>query len=236
MLVRSLLFNALFLSTLGFCADEHLWFIEQDFVKFGKKEAYEKYKKALLGSEISAFSTFAAQSEDSLQYIYLIPVKDYCGLGEFLQKRAANDQSFNLIPYLSTLNFTMGSVQRYLPSCSYIPRGKEALTAYRYLYFYLLGITPGNEEIFEARLQTIAEKQAEGPRVCFRSWKILIGSHVPKYLVATFATSEHQAQNQAEELELIDAEIKNIVSSQKQGSAVFRRDLSLISARRNAGY
>lgn len=222
-----LVLSALLASSLGFCAD--LWFVEQDFVKFGKKEAYEKYKKEMLSQHIGSFSTFAVQAEDSLQYIYLIPVKDYCGLGDFLQKRADYEQSLHSesrVPYFSTLNFTIGSLQQYLPDCSYVPKGKEALTAYRNIYFYLFGIMPGNEEVFEARLQKIAEEQEENSGVCFRSWKIVIGSNVPKYLVAVFASGEKQAQKRAEGLELIDLAMKNIILTQKQGSAILRKDLS----------
>jgi len=210
----------------GFCAED-LWFIEQEFVKFGKKEAYEKYKKEMLKNDIGAFSTFAIQADDSLQYIYLTPFEDYCGLGDFSQKSANYDRSVR-VPYLSTLNFTIESLQRYLPSCSSIPKGKEAITAYRYIYFYLLGIMPGNEDAFESRLQQIAGQQSENSEVCFRSWKILIGSDAPKYLVAVFAASEKQAQKRAEGLEFIDSPMKNILRTQKQGAAILRKDLSII--------
>jgi hypothetical protein len=218
-------------SILGFCANGDLWFIEQDFVKFGKKEAYEEYKKETLKQDLGSFSTFAAQGEDSLHYIFLVPVKDYRGLGTFMQKREDYEQSLSpdlKIPYLSTLNFTIGSLQRYLPNCSYTPKGKEALTAYRNIYFYLFGILPGNEQIFEGQLQKIANAQAEGLEVCFRSWKMIMGSDVPKYLVAVFATSEKQAKKRAEGLEFITLPMKNILRSQKQGSAVLRKDLSTV--------
>ena len=221
-------------SSLGLCAEDNLWFIEQDFVKFGKKDAYEKYKKEMLSNRIGTFSTFAVQADDSLQYIYLVPVKDYCGLGDFLQKRSDYEQSLHSeskAPYFSTLNFTIGSLQRYLPDCSYVPKGKEALTAYRNIYFYLFSIAPGNEEVLEARLQKIAEEQEQNSGVCFRSWKIVIGSNVPKYLVTVFATGEKQVQKRAEELEVIDLTMKNIVLTQKQGSAILRKDLSTMKGK-----
>lgn len=218
-------------SIFGFCENGDLWFIEQDFVKFGKKEAYEEYRKEMLKKNLGSFSTFAAQGEDSLHYIYLVPVKDYHGLGNFLQSREDYEQSLSSdikVPYLSTLNFTIGSLQRYLPDCSYVPTGKEALTAYRNIYFYLFGILPGNERVFEDQLQKIAQEQAEGQEVCFRSWKIIIGSYTPKYLVVVFAANEKQAKKRAEGLEFITLPMKNILRSQKQGTAVFRKDLSTL--------
>jgi hypothetical protein len=211
----------------AFCGTD-LWLIEQDFVKFGKKEVYEKYKKEMLvGSSMVAF---AAQEDDLLQYIYLFPVNDYSGLGDLMQKRADYDRSLGtaaLLPYLSTLNFTMRSVHQYLPNCSSIPKGKESLSAYRNIYFYLFGVKPGNETDFEARLEKIATEEARDMEVCLRSWKIAIGSSVPKYLVAVFAPSEKQAQKRAEGLEFITLPMKNLLYSQKQGVAVLRKDLSV---------
>jgi hypothetical protein len=227
-----LILNLFLGNVLSVCGEENLWFIEQDFVKFGKKEAYEEYKKEMLKNHLGNFSTFAAQGDDSLQYIYMVPVQDYCGLGNFLQNRKEYDQSISSdlrIPYFSTLHFTIGSLQWYLLDCSYVPKGKEALTAYRNIYFYLFGILPGNEQIFEAQLQKIAQEQAEGPEICFRSWKMIIGSDVPKYLVAVFATNEKQAKKHSEKLEFITLPMKNILRSQKQGSAVLRKDLSTMS-------
>lgn len=225
LLILSLIWGTIF----KLCGNEGLWFIEQDFVKFGKQDAYEEYKKEMLNKEFGSFAAFAAQEEDALHYIYLVPVKDYCGLGAFLQKREEHEQHLSSdlkIPYWSTLNFTIGSLQKYMAECSYIPKDKEALTAYRNIYFYLFGILPGNEQVFEAQLQKIAKEQAAGPGICFRSWKIIIGSNVPKYLVAIFAPDEKQAKKRAEGLEFITLPMKNILQSQKQGSAVLRKDLS----------
>jgi hypothetical protein len=222
-------FLVIFSAVVGvaFCGND-LWLIEQDFVKFGKKEAYERYKKEILTE--SSIATFAAEEDDLLQYIYLFPVKDYCGLGDLMQKRADHDQSLGsdiIRPYLSTLNFTIRSVHQYLPNCSSIPKGKESLFAYRNIYFYLFGVMPGNEADFETRLQTIAAEKAKDRDICFRSWKIVIGSSVPKYLVAVFAPSEKQAQKRAEGLEFITVPMKNLLYLQKQGVAVLRKDLSV---------
>ena len=101
----------------AFCGTD-LWLIEQDFVKFGKKEVYEKYKKEMLvGSSMVAF---AAQEDDLLQYIYLFPVNDYSGLGDLMQKRADLRPVFGSSgppPLFQTLNFTMRSVHQYISNC-----------------------------------------------------------------------------------------------------------------------
>jgi hypothetical protein len=202
-------------SVSAFC-DWQLWLIEQDFVKFGKKEVYEKYKKEMLGEN----ATFAMQDEDASQYIYLFPVGDYKDLSDSMQ---GCDGSDNRIAFLSTLNFTIQSLHRYLPRCSYIPKGKESLLAYPNIVYYLFGVVPGNDAVFEAQLLKIAGDQAKNGGTCFRSWKILMGSDVPKYLVAVFASDEAQAEG----LEFVPTSLKGLLRSQKQGSAVLRRDLSI---------
>jgi hypothetical protein len=209
-----------------FAFGEDLWLFDQDFVKFGKKEIYEKLKKGMLKKEFGSFSAFAVQEQqESMQYIYLVPVGDYAGLGGLLEGRAEREEKLSgeeRLPFVSTLNFTMKSLQQFLPACSYVPAGKESLTAFRCMYFYLFGIVPGNEAIFEAHLQKVAEEGG----VCMRSWRIVIGGDLPKYLVAVFGANEKKVKQDAENLELIPAPLKNLLRSQKQGSAVLRKELT----------
>src|SRR5579871_4872467 len=190
--------SGLFLMGIGH--GEELWVVEQDFVKFGKKEVFEKSKKELLDASGKTFLTFAAQEDDLLQYVFFICVKNFRGLGNFLESADPANSDVRAL-YSSTLNFLVRSLDAYLPECSSVPKGKEALTAYSHISFYLFGITPGNEEIFEAQLQKVASEQAE--KTCFRSWKILMGSDAPKYFVAVFADGEKQAKKSAEEIEFV---------------------------------
>ncbi len=219
---------SIFGSVLAF--GEDLWLFDQDFVKFGKKEIYEKLKREMLKDEFGDFSAFAVQEQqESMQYIYLVPVGDYGGLQRLLEGRAKREEKLSgeeRLPFVSTLNFTIKSVQQFLPACSYVPVGKESLAAFRCMYFYLFGIVPGNEAIFEAQLQKVAEEQGDSGGVCMRSWKIVIGGDLPKYLVATFGSNEKKVKQDAENLELIPPPLKNLLRSQKQGSAVLRKELT----------
>ncbi len=216
-------------SVLGFCDEQNLWLIEQDFVKFGKKEVYEKLKKEMLSEQFGPFSAYAMQEQDSMQYIYLIPVKDFNGLGDFIGKKMELEDGLSAeerLPYVSTLNFTMQNLMRFLPDCSYVPQTGENLAAFRCLYFYVYSIVPGNETVFEAQLHKIAEEQANAEGHCIRCWKIVIGGDVPKYAVAVFGFDEKRVKKDAEDLELITPPLKNLLRSQKQGGAVLRKDLS----------
>jgi hypothetical protein len=223
------LFVAILGSVFGFSDEQNLWLIQQDFVKFGKKEVYEKLKKEMLSEQFPPFSAYAMQEHDSMQYIYLIPVMDFNGLGDFIGKKMEFEEGLSgeqRLPYVSTLNFTMQNLMRFLPECSYVPQTGENLSSFRCLYFYLYSIVPGNEAVFEAQLHKIAEEQASLEGHCIRCWKIVIGGDMPKYGVAVFGFDEKQVKKDAEELELITPPLKNLLRSQKQGGAVLRKDLS----------
>ena len=208
---------------------------QQDFVKFGKRDVYERSKKLLLEgfwghAKMGPFCTFAEDEQSSPQYIYMVPVEDYGGLGDFMRKKGEYDRSVGksvLLPFLSTLNFTMESLHRYLPMGSYLPQGRESILSYGAAYFYLFGVTPAGEGDFEAHLERIAAQQ-EGAelQVCFRSWKVVMGADTPKYLVAVFGATGKDAELQAKGLNLGQGPVKNILRSQKEGSAVLRKDLS----------
>ena len=77
-----------------FCENSgDLWLIEQDFVKFGKEQAYEAYSQKLLrgfwnGKEGGCCS-FAQKGVDSPQYVYLTPVGDVRGLEQLMDGKGA---------------------------------------------------------------------------------------------------------------------------------------------------
>jgi hypothetical protein len=219
---------------MGHC-DEGIWLIEQDFVKFGKRDVYEAFKieqKADFLKKVG-FSRFCIDDVDSSQYIYLIPVQDFNGLNALMKRRSSFHQTLtleekqNILPFLSTVNFFMESVHRQLPSCSFVPMGKESLLAYSAVSYYVYGINPGNGPSFEERLKNIAEAQntSENP-VCFRTWRVLFGADVPSYVIAVFGNSPKEAKNLASKLRIIDKEMKNILRQEKKGSGIMREDLS----------
>lgn len=222
----------------GLCGDKEdgLWLIEQDFVKFGKNDAYEKFKKEDLEgfwayAKKGPYCTFAERGVDSPQYIYMVQVKDYSGLGEWMKKREGYNASLSrnaLLPYLSTINFAIQSLHRYLSDCSFLPKGKESILGYGATKFFLYGVMPPNESDFEARLAKIATDQASSEiPVCFRTWKVVVGGDVPKYLIAVFAQTEKEAEAQAASLDITGGGIKNILRSQKSATALLRKDLSI---------
>ena len=55
---------------------------------------------------------------------------------------------------------------------------------------------------------------------------MLIGSDTPKYVIAVFANTEKNAKKMASELDFI--EMKNILRSRKEGTALLKKELSFV--------
>lgn len=225
-------------SSWGFCSNQgELWVIEQDFVKFGKGEAYEGYKKGLLEGFWSDAGkgpccTFAQREVDSAQYIYLMPVGDYGVLETFMDKKRDYFRSLGedaVLPFLSTINFTIMTLHRFLPACSYIPKGKESILSYGAVQFFVFGVMPPNEGDFEGYIAKMASGlSAKKGSICLRTWKVILGADVPKYVVAVFADTEKNAKKMASQLDFTGGGMKNILRSQKQAGALLNRELSFV--------
>ncbi len=222
--------------------ESEMWLLRQDFVKFGKKEAYEAHKKeyfqayAKFVKKSVVFPCYAMQVLDSPQYIYLTSVDSYSGVdrlvkqkGDFMESYSSQDWDARMLARASTINFFFKSLQKFLPQASCIPKGKESLLAYPNVHFYWIGITPGQEVPFEQHLQAMAARklQDETP-VCWRVWRETVGSALPRYMIAVFGMSEKEADDNAEDLEFVSGPIKQIVRKQNQAKAVLRFDLSLL--------
>lgn len=219
-----------------------MWLLRQDFVKFGKKDAYESHKKEYFQAYSKfakgkvVFPSYAMQVLDSPQYIYLTSVDSYGGMDrlvkqkrDFLSSYAAQDWDARMLARASTINFFFKSLQKFLPDASCIPKGKESLQAFPHVHFYWIGITPGQEVPFEQHLRAMAVRklQDEAP-VCWRVWRETVGSALPQYMIAVFGMTEKEADDNAEGLEFVTGPIKQIVRKQVQAKAVLRFDLSLL--------
>jgi hypothetical protein len=232
-------------AAMGAYADdtESLWMIEQDFVRFGKKDAYEKLKKEKLkafarySKDKGQFSCYGMQESDSPQYIYLTELENYSGLQTFMRKMASfydtkceEGWTAHTDTCLSTINFKVKSLNSYLPQCSSIPQGKESFFSLPGVHYFVFSITPGYGKIVEDHLSSVAEEQLSKPDpICFRSWRVVFGADTPKYIVAIFAPTIRDAERQVEKIDFIPMTMKNILRNQKQGSGLMRADLSNVN-------
>lgn len=214
------------------CFAEELWLIEQDFVKFGKGEAYERYKKALLegfwkGAREDTCA-FAEQGVDAAQFFYLIPVKNWSGLGRHIQRWEDYEESLGekgVLPFLSTINFMVNGLYAFLPECSFVPQGKGSLLSTRVMRYMIFGVAPTGSRDVEKALCAIAQAQ-KGSTVCLRTWKVIIGGETSRYLTAVFAGSEREAQQLGEQLDLSRGPLRHVLRSQKGGTCILRSELS----------
>lgn len=224
----------------GLEPSSEVWLLRRDFIKFGKKEAYETTKKEFLqgfskfvkGQD--AFAFYAIEVSDSPEYLFLTSLGSFGGIERLMQQQKSFEATFSSqdwenkrLARASTINFYFRSIQKFLPQCSCIPPGKEQMKELPYVQLYWIEITPGQENSFEHYLQVMAEKQLkEESPVCWRVWSEFAGGALPQYFLAVFAESEKDAEAQAEKLEFVSGPYKQIVRKQKQSKGMLRSDLT----------
>jgi len=216
---------------------EELWLFQQEFVKFGKRDFYEEWKKQWLQKwkiqEGKKLPILAIEDKDSSQYIYLIAVENFNGLERFFAKQKNFQETMDIFLKKSyaasasaTLNFCILSLHQYLPTCSYIPKGQncsiQLLPAVKYRIY---SVMPGNAEAFENNLEKKAlSYQKKQATFCWRSWKVIFGGEIPKYIIAFFATDEESLSDIPD---LLGENMREIVTRTKEGKGEFRKDLSI---------
>lgn len=217
-----------------------VWLVRRDFIKFGKKDAYEATKKELLqgfsqfAKKRDAFSFYAIEVFDSPEYLFLIPVGSFGDIERLMKQKKSFQDSFPFqdwemkrLARATTINFYFRSIQRFLPECSCIPTGKEKMLSLPYVHLYWIEIVPGQESAFEQYLHTMVGKQLkEEAPICWRVWGEFAGGALPQYLIAVFAESEKDAEDRSEQLEFVAGPYKQIARNQKQSKGVLRADLT----------
>ena len=150
-----------------------IWVIQQQFVKFGKKELYESTKKSYVQSfgqflaKKSGLMTYAFEDLNSPQYLYLTPLKNYAAVdGYFAQKKnhlaalSVQDKEQMIGLLQSIINFEIFSIHQYKEQCSYVPKGDGDLLERPRVHYDIVALIPGTEDNFEGRLKQMAEHAA----------------------------------------------------------------------------
>ncbi len=217
---------------------DDLCVLRREFIKFGKKEAYESTCKDLMEGwakfsakkGVGTLSCF--QGTDSSQYFYFYGVKDFKGLERRMKAQEDYIQGLpkeKLAPFQSMLNFITTQLQEARPSCSYIPKDRQSWDMLPQAHFYFWSLIPGAEQAFEAKLSELASEQAQSDHpVYFRCWRILLGGDMPQYVVGVFAITEKELNSAASSFaQSVTSVLSGELRSQKDVGAVFRVDLSL---------
>lgn len=239
-----LLFLAFFALISGHAKDSeasNIWIVQQDFVKFGKKEVYEITKKDYFQAfsqsigKKEGFPSYGLQAFDSPQYVYLIPIGSYNGIDRLMEQKEkfmnaypSQEWEAQRLAGASTINFLFKSLKKFLPSSSSIPKGQESLSSLPRAHLYWIQIAPGQEGAFENHLQQLVQKEMkrESPG-CWRVWRGTFGDVLPQYFIAVFATTEKEAEEAANRIEFVSGPIKQIVRKLKQDRVLLRPDLSM---------
>lgn len=226
--------------------ESSIWLIQEDFIKFGKKEIYESqeqlwlqgFKKNLTATggfwrgKKNFWPIYGMQALDEPQYIYLIPLKDIGAFGDFITRRSQYELGLDTNALqqrkilLSTLNFSISSLHEYLKECSCVQGSdSSSLEKKPFVHYWVFGITPGNEGIFEQNLQ----KLAANSKANWRTWRVLLGADTPKYVIVLSADSQENLDSQLKTIQFVEGNLKEIVRNQREGAAMLKTQLSLSS-------
>lgn len=231
------------------CADEKeslsekpIWLMQQEFVKLGKREFYEAQKKhwnqkcAKALTKKNSFESVAFQHSDALEYFYLTPLKNYAEIDKYLQFQKECESAFSeeeawkrMKMMASVVHFDVNTLHEYRQSCSYPSQKDPSLLTLPYAHYFLFSLEPGSEGTFEQQVQMRVDKHKKmASSSCWRVWKVMFGSDLPKYLVCLFAKTKEELEAQVKQIEFLDVANKEIIRRQQEGEAFLREDLSML--------
>ncbi len=220
-----------------------IWMFQEDFYSFGKRDVYEaltktwitELKQAIAPEEL--MTMVAIQSRTSPEFVYMTPLGRFATLDTYLdytnriiQKLGPEIAKKQQEAWVSTLNFQTYSLLAYMPFLSCVPLNSNPSVPYRpYVHYYIVAVTPGQVGYFEDYLERqVSKHNQEGEMVCWRVWKMLFGSDVPKYVIALFSRSEEELKKHNDQLDLTDPRLADVVRREREGRGILRRDLSII--------
>ena len=228
--------------------DSSVWLIQEEFIKFGKKDVYEAQQQSWLQGFKKILSTggfwrsksgfwpiYGMQAIDEPQYIYLIPLKNTAALDGFLAKRSEYNEGMSQEAknqrqiLLSCMNFSMSSLHQYVKSCSSGPDDAASWQKNPFVHYWVFGITPGNDQNFETQIQKVVSSvNAKGSVLFLRVWRVLLGSDTPKYVIVLQAPTQDALDLQVKSIQFVEGTIKDIVRNQREGNALMKDPLSMM--------
>lgn len=226
--MRYWFFSLLFALSLGASEFDALYIIEENFIRLGKKDTYEKYAKELRREFVKqyGFSYHAYQEADGEEYIYLTPVKGFSEAGTFLSEsehfmRSLPPQTF--LPYASTLHFTIKTLHAFLETCSYVPAKQGKTGPYPYVNFHFVNIEPAYANDLEAHLNALAQQQRnDQSTLCFKTWKEILGTELPCYVIGVFGASEKEIDH----FSFMTSQLKKVINKNTIQKTKMQKNLS----------
>lgn len=247
----ALIFASFSIFGFGSKVDEQssFWIIQEDFVKFGKKDLYESQKqlwlkgfneslasRSIWRQKRAQFPIIGMQGMDQPQYIYLTPLESKEEVVDFFLKkdryeRALSNEKNQLNHVLdSSMNFSVDSLHLYLKDLAH-PQSMDAASWYNYPFYqyWVFGIMPGYDDDFEAHLKKVLGNLQSVSDACCRVWKVVLGADTPKYVVLVGAKEESILEKSVSSLSFIEGPIKDITRNQREGRAILKENLTSIN-------
>lgn len=199
---------------------ESIWVIDEEFVKFGKKEVYEEQKKGMVRRWNLKGNVIAIEDKDVPRFLYLCEMENYGEMDQWDKDwqtfwRGLNKEE--LVKFDSLINFKVKSAQ-----VEVVNVGGDFFTmpSIRYL---VVGIVPGNDWTFVKHIKGMIGK-VETKGLGMKVWRIVMGGDMPKFVVCVNGKSE----DELEEIDVLEGLPKDAIRGVKSGKAVVRRDLSYV--------
>ena len=239
-------------AALGYTGDKQepsLWLIQEEFIKFGAKDAYENLQKewmqgfaktlqagGMWRNKQNLWVIYGLQVQQEPQYMYMIPLHDSCSLTEFFEKKRQynqampSEQKSDSEALLSLLNFSVNSLHLYLKDCSYPQSIQDDVLEKRpFISYSVYGIKPGNETVFEDAIrELVAAASSSRSSACWRVWRVLVGSDSPKYVIMAYAAAIADVEIGKRALKPLEESMKDIIRNHKEGTGSFKPGISLI--------
>ncbi len=239
-------------ASLGYSGDKEeasLWLIQEEFIKFGAKDAYENlqegwmegFAKTLAAGGMwrnkqNLWTIYGLQVQQEPQYMYMIPLRDSCSLIDFFNKKnqynqaLPSEQKSESQSLFSLLNFSVNSLHLYLKDCSYPQTIREDVFEKKpFISYSVYGITPGYETVFEDAIrQLVADAASSRSSACWRVWRVLIGSDSPKYVIMAYGAASVDLEGAKKILKPLEGSVKDIIRNKKEGTGIFKPGISLI--------
>ena len=192
------------------------WLVEQDFIKLGKKDLYEKEKNLILKKEDK--KVFGFSDLENSQYVFLMPLQKISSLEEYPPFNSRKDD----VLLNTSLHFQIFSLHAWIEKASL--RFDNLLTENRPYIFY--GVYDVEVEATEAFENHIASRKESFPTASWGLWKSMLAGIYPKYIFcASFITKEELVRWSMDQV-FSGLEIKDVLRSKQEGRLKQEKELS----------
>lgn len=207
--------------------DREIWVIEQEFIKFGRKEAFETAKKKWIADfkKSNAGRTpdiIGLEDGSDNEYLFLMPFKNFAEIDSFRKQLRNYNGMVETQVLKGLINFKVLTIHQYKASCSYTPSSVSIMNSPQFSY-EIVSLEPGSEEAFEQMLiQKASDAVKKKSKQSWRVWKTVAGAELPKYIVAWIKKSKEKARES-----LIDPNMNEFIRRKQEGKAVVKPELCL---------